>query len=69
MALQKIPSVQIIPLGLQMIANGINIGVFKEENSQLEIDRHIQVTFEPPIQSWQPRSARKKATRNNEPLR
>lgn len=70
MVMQKIPSVRIIPLGLQMIANGIRIGVFKEENNRLEIEQYIQVIFNPPIKSWQPRSAKKEKTSpGTEPFR
>ncbi len=50
---EKIPHVQIIPLGIQMIVNGMRIGVFRENDDQIEIAQYLQVTFNPPIQSFQ----------------
>ncbi len=52
---EKIPSIKVVPLGIQMIENGMRIGVFREESNHLEIDTYIQATFDPPIVSWQRR--------------
>jgi hypothetical protein len=62
---EKIPNVKVIPLGIQMIKNGMRIGVFRKESGVLEIDQYIQVTFEPPIKSWQRSLVRQKDTSNN----
>ncbi len=57
---EKIPRVQIIPLGIQMIVNGMRIGVFRENNGQIEIVQYLQVTFNPPIRSFQRTPVRQK---------
>lgn len=53
---EKIPNVKIVPLGIQMIENGMRIGTFKETSKQyetlLEIVSDIKVTFDPPIIPW-----------------
>lgn len=47
------PNITILPLAVQMIPNGLNVATLKEGQGQLEIDRYILVTFNPPISHWQ----------------
>ncbi len=53
---EKIPNIKVIPLGIQMIDNGMRIGQFRETSNQyetyLEIVSDIEVTFDPPIIPW-----------------
>lgn len=49
----KVPDIKVIPLGIQMIENGMRIGIFREAGDHLEISKYIQVEFDPPIESWQ----------------
>ncbi len=60
---EKIPNVKVVPLGIQMIDNGMRIGKFREASNQyetyLEIVSDIKVTFNPPIIPWH-KAARKR---------
>jgi hypothetical protein len=49
---QRLPNVKVVPLGIKMIQNGMRIGLFNGADDQLEITRHIKITFDPPISSW-----------------
>ena len=49
----KRPNNAILPLAAKMIPNGINLGVLVEGAEQLDLHRFIQVTFKPPIGTWQ----------------
>ncbi len=60
----KIQGVKITPLGIQMIENGMRIGLFKEVQNQheayLEIELDIVVRFDPPIVTWYKTARRRK---------
>ncbi|MEM4381642.1 MAG: hypothetical protein QXX19_05375 [Candidatus Caldarchaeum sp.] len=49
--------INIIPIGVQMIENGINIAVFEKlgqavENTELKLEKAIRVRFTPSILAW-----------------
>lgn len=51
----KRPTSRVIPLGIQMINNGMRIAVFREASAGddgLEFDQYIQIMFDPPIEAW-----------------
>lgn len=48
----KMPHMAVIPVAVRMIKNGIDIGLFKEENDQLVMYKYIQVKFNPAVKSW-----------------
>jgi hypothetical protein len=60
---EKIPNVTIVPLGIQMIENGMRIGKFRETSNRyetyLEIISDIKVIFDPPVIPWH-RTAKKR---------
>jgi len=51
-AVSKLGDVEIVPLGIKMISNGMNIGVFKMAEGALSLHRFISVKFEPEIEAW-----------------
>src|SRR5579875_1335500 len=61
---ERIPDIKIVPLGIQMIDNGMRIGIFRETNNPyetyLEIVSDIVVTFVPPIIPWHKSSRKRK---------
>lgn len=49
---QKKPGITVMPLGIQMIKNGMDIGIFQYKSEILEVVEHIRVTFDPPLENW-----------------
>lgn len=59
----KITDTKIVPLAVQMLPEGMYIGVFEETSGgRLTMTRSLKVKIEPPIQSWQKsKNTRKKS--------
>ena len=45
-------TLRLVPLGVQMIKNGINLAIFEEHDDFLRLNKFIRILFEPPIPSW-----------------
>ncbi|WP_028782227.1 hypothetical protein [Thalassobacillus devorans] len=48
----KMPHMDIIPVAVRMVINGIDIGLFEEEDEELKMYKFIKVTFDPQITAW-----------------
>lgn len=52
----KIPDIEIIPLAVQMIPEGMYVAIFEDSDSttnELIITRYLKVVISPSIPSWQ----------------
>lgn len=49
---KKMPHMRVVPVAVSMTINGIDIGLFKEDNGELVMEKYIKVTFDPPVKPW-----------------
>jgi hypothetical protein len=59
----KIGNVEIIPLAIQMIPEGMYLAIFEtsdEHSNELIITRYLKVELAPPLEAWRSRKIRKK---------
>lgn len=46
------PHIRIVPLGIRMIVNGMDIAVFRGMEDHIELERTIRVYFDPVLEPW-----------------
>lgn len=49
---KKMPHMNVTPVALVMVNNGINIGLFKEKDDELVLDKYYKVNFSPEVIPW-----------------
>ncbi|MBC7809593.1 MAG: hypothetical protein H7175_00505 [Burkholderiales bacterium] len=58
----KIKDIKIIPLAVQMIAEGMYIAIFEaDESGHLVITRSLKIVLEPPIDTWRKKGGKRLA--------